>query len=277
MENHEVIIKGGLGKQLFCLFHAYKLSFQLNEKISLNLSNFSLSKRKDRPFILSSLYPNLFNDFKKSDSKFSNFLYVYCKIYEKMFEGPKKDRLPGDCPFMINYWPKRFIHSGYHQKINYSELEVRTLRLMKHKIKPLLSKNKSNLLGVHFRRGDYLFKQHSIHGIILEKYLLAEAKNMLKKDNFCGITIFSDSPNLVNYKKFESLHKNIIVDKGGDSIEVFKRMLNHKGLVASNSSFSLWAGLLGDIENFSIPYYWMKSIKSELIGLNKINRYKCKI
>ena len=100
---------------------------------------------------------------------------------------------------------------------------------------------------------------------------------MLKKGNFCGVTIFSDSPNLINFKKFESLHKNILVDQGGDSIEVFKRMLNHKGLVASNSSFSLWAGLLGDIKNFSIPYFWMKSIKSELIGLNKINRYNCKI
>ncbi len=277
MKKHEVIVKGGLGNQLFCLFYAYKLLLESNLKVSLNLSNYFFSERKDRSFFLETLYPALFNDFIKSDTILSKGIFIYSKIYEKIFISQKPNRLPGDNPFFINFWPKSFIHSGYHQKINYSELEVRTLRLMKHKFKPLLTKNKSNLLGIHIRRGDYLCKKHSFHGIIIEKYLLDEAKNMLLKDDFSGIRIFSDSPNLIDIKKFESLHENTLVDEGGDPIEVFKRMLNHKGLVASNSSFSLWAGLLGDMKNFSIPYFWMKSIKSELIGLNKIKRYNCKI
>ena len=74
---------------------------------------------------------------------------------------------------------------------------------------------------------------------------------------------------------FKKLHKNIIFDEGGQTIEVFKRMANHKGLIASNSSFSLWAGLLGDIENFSIPSYWMKNISSSILGLKNIKRYNC--
>ena len=52
-------------------------------------------------------------------------------------------------------------------------------------------------------------------------------------------------------------------------------MANHKGLIASNSTFSLWAGLLGEINNFSIPYYWMKDVKSTIIGLENISRYEC--
>lgn len=277
MQKHEVIIKGGLGNQLFCLFYAYKISLELNIKVSLNLSNYLFSKRKDRCFILESIYPSLFDDFIKSDNSLSKFLLIYSKIYEKIFVSPIPDRLPGDNPFFINYWPKRFIHSGYYQKINYSDLEKRSLDLMKNRIDPILMKNKSNFLAVHLRRGDYLSKNHSIHGIILEKYLFDEARRIINKNDFEGITIFTDSPNLIDYKEFYNLHQNILIDKGGDIREVFIRMLNHKGLIASNSSFSLWAGLLGDIKIFSIPYFWMKNIKSDLIGLDKINRFNCKI
>lgn len=277
MKKHEVIIKGGLGNQLFCLFYAYKLSLELNRKVSLNLSNYFFSKRKDRAFILESIYPTLFNDFIKSDNSLSQFLFIYSKIYEKIFVSPIPDRLPGDYPFILNYWPRRFIHSGYYQKINYSELENRSLNLMRNKIDTILKKKKSNFLAIHFRRGDYFSNNHSIHGIIMEKYLFAEAKKILDKNDFDGITIFSDSPNLIDYRKFKFLHKNILIDRGGDQVEVFKRMLNHKGLITSNSSFSLWAGLLGDIKIFSIPYFWMKNTKSDIIGLNKINRFNCKI
>ena len=277
MKKHEVIIKGGLGNQLFCLFHAYKLSLESNQKVSLNLSNYFFSERKDRSFFLETIYPTLFNDFKKSDTTLSKFLYLYSKIYEKIFISQEPDRLPGDNPFFINYWPKRFIHSGYYQKINYSVLEIRSLDLMKNKIDPIFKDKKSNFLALHLRRGDYLSRNHSIHGIILEKYLFNEARKIIDKNDFDGITIFSDSVNLVDFNKFNGLHKNIVIDKGGDTRDVFKRMLNHKGLIASNSSFSLWAGILGDIKIFSIPYYWMKKIKSDLIGLDKINRFNCKI
>ena len=127
------------------------------------------------------------------------------------------------------------------------------------------------------RRGDYLTKKHSIHGIINQKYFLEEARNQLSKDNYEGIKIFSDSPDLIEKSIFKEIHQNIIIDKGGEPIDVFIRMANHKGLIASNSSFSLWAGILGEIEHFSIPYYWMKNVKSSIIGLENIPRYKCEI
>jgi len=277
MKSHEVIVKGGLGNQLFCLFHAYKLFQESNVKVSLNLSNYFFSDRKDRSFFLETLYPTLFDDFIKSDTTLSKVFFLYSKIYEKICISQKPDRLPGDNPFIINFWPKKFIHSGYYQKIKNSDLDKRSLDFMKDRIDPSFKKKKSNSLAIHLRRGDYLNKNHSIHGIILEKYLLNEAKKILNENQFDGITIFSDSPNLIDCRKFESLHQNTVIDKGGDTRDVFKRMLNHKGLIASNSSFSLWAGLLGDIKIFSIPYYWMKDIKSDLIGLENINRFNCKI
>ena len=140
-----------------------------------------------------------------------------------------------------------------------------------------MNKNKNENLAIHLRRGDYLANRHSIHGIVKEKYIFEESKKLFMQYNFSGVTIFSDSPDLLNLNIFKDLDVNINIDQSKDTIEVFKRMANHKGLIASNSSFSLWAGILGDIEHFTIPYYWMKNTRSSIIGLDYIPRYFCEL
>ena len=34
-------------------------------------------------------------------------------------------------------------------------------------------------------------------------------------------------------------------------------------------------GAIEEINNFSIPYYWMKNVKSSLLGLEDVHRYEC--
>ena len=275
MNFHEVIIKGGLGNQIFCLFYAYKLSIKYEEKVCLNLTNYLFCSQKNRAFILDLLYPPLVNEFKISTNLISKILYFLTRFVEKFFIKENNNSIPGDNPFFINYWKKRYIHSGYFQKIDESELDNKCFALIKEKFIPYIKKRKYNYLAIHIRRGDYLSSKHSIHGVINEKYFLKEAMKLLSEDYYDGIKIFSDSPDLVEKDIFKNLHKNIVFDRGGDPIEVFKRMANHKGLIASNSSFSLWAGILGDIKNFSIPYYWMNNVKSSMLGLRYIKRYQC--
>ena len=276
MSSNEVIVKGGLGNQIFCLFFAYKILLS-KKKVTLNLANYSLFKRKDREFVLDNLFPLITKLFVLSKSNKSFLLFLSSKLIEKFFVKPKLDRLPGDKSFSLQYFPDFYLHSGYFQKITNSDLDQDTLDLFKKQIKPFLRENKSNFLAIHIRRGDYLNKKHKFHGTIAEKYLADESKKQLLKGNFDGIRIFSDTPELIDLNIFKSLHKNLLIDKGGDPIEVFKRMSNHKGLVASNSSFSLWAGILGNIKYFSIPYFWMKNVRSSIIGLDNIPRYKCHI
>jgi len=276
MSSNEVIVKGGLGNQIFCLFFAYKILLS-KKKVTLNLANYSLFKRKDREFVLDNLFPLITKLFVLSKSNKSFLLFLSSKLIEKFFVKPKLDRLPGDKSFSLQYFPDFYLHSGYFQKITNSDLDQDTLDLFKKQIKPFLRENKSNFLAIHIRRGDYLNKKHKFHGTIAEKYLADESKKQLLMGNFDGIRIFSDTPELIDLNIFKSLHKNLLIDKGGDPIEVFKRMSNHKGLVASNSSFSLWAGILGNIKYFSIPYFWMKNVRSSIIGLDNIPRYKCHI
>ena len=276
MSFNEVIIKGGLGNQLFCLLHAYKILLS-GEKVYLNLNNYSLSNRKDREFVLDKLFPKIFNVFEHSDSRTSYLRCIYAKFFEILFKDHRLGMLSAEKGFSINYWPNCFIHTGYFQKINKSDLEKASLNLLLANLKPYLKGLNSEFLAVHIRRGDYLFKKHSNHGLIAEKYIIEELQLQLSIESFEGITIFTDSPELIDINMFKNLHNNVVFDKGGNSVEVFKRMLNHKGLVASNSSFSLWAGILGDINRFSIPYFWMRGVKSTTLGLDHIRRYNCVI
>ena len=177
----------------------------------------------------------------------------------------------------LQYWPDSYIHTGYFQKITNSELDKKSLDLLKKDLNPFLGCNKSEFLAIHIRRGDYLKKKHSMHGLVSESSIFEESKRQISKYDFEGVTIFSDSPELIDIDIFKSLHQNIVIDKGGDTIDVFRRMTNHKGLVASNSSFSVWAGLLGNINYFSIPFFWMPDVESSILGLENIRRYNCDI
>ena len=275
MSEHEVIIRGGLGNQIFCLFHAYKLSIKYNTKVSLNLANYYFRKNKNRSFTLKALFPPLENEFRIESRFISIVLFILARFHEKFFLKPHNNYLPGDNPFFINYCLNKYIHSGYFQKISESELDKKCFNLIKKKIKPYIFHEKFNYLAIHIRRGDYLNKKHSMHGVINQKYFLEEAKKLISENYYDGIKIFSDSPELIDISMFKILHENIIFDEGGEPVDVFRRMANHKGLIASNSTFSLWAGILGDIKHFSIPYYWMKNTKSNILGLKNIKRYQC--
>tara|TARA_B100000131_G_scaffold320045_1_gene367230 strand:- start:644 stop:1474 length:831 start_codon:yes stop_codon:yes gene_type:complete len=276
MSFNEVIIKGGLGNQLFGLLFAYKILLS-KKKVHLNLKNYAFSKRKDRKFVLDKLFPEIFEIFENSDSYLSYLRFLYAKLFERFYRDNKLDGLSLEKEFSINYWPNCFIHTGYFQKISNSDLDMESLELLMSNLKPYLGEAKSQFLAAHIRRGDYLLKKHTMHGLIAEEYIIKELKHHLSRQSFEGITIFTDSPELVEINNYRNLHSNVVFDKGGNSVEVLKRMLNHKGLVASNSSFSLWAGLLGNIKYFSIPYFWMPNVKSSILGLNHIRRYTCEI
>jgi len=273
---NEVIIKGGLGNQLFCLLFAYKILLS-KKKVHLNLKNYSLFKRQDREFVLDKLFPEIFDIFGNNNSYLSYFRCLYAKIFESFLKDNKIGALSIEKAFSINYWPNCFIHTGYFQKISNSDLDLKSLEMLTSNLKPYLGGSKSQFIAAHIRRGDYLLEKHSIHGLIDEKYIIRELQFQLSKQSFEGLTIFTDSPELININKYRDLHSNVVLDEGGNSVEVFKRMLNHKGLVASNSSFSLWAGLLGNIKYFSIPFFWMPGVESTILGLENIRRYNCDI
>ena len=82
---HEVIIRGGLGNQLFCLLHSYKILIKYEADVYLNLSNYSFSRRKDRTFMINKLYPPLYDEFSISSKTYSKIIFLTSRILEKYF------------------------------------------------------------------------------------------------------------------------------------------------------------------------------------------------
>lgn len=275
MTQNEVIIRGGLGNQIFCLLQAYRLVLKGNNNIFLNESVYSYHKNQDRPFLLTDLYPDLLKDFVLLRRGRGYISYVFARIIEKYFITSKKNRIPGDKSFVINFLNIYKLYCGHFQKIDDNQLDQKAVNILITKIQKHLKEATINKLAIHIRRGDFCSSLNPNHGLIKEKYLFEEAKIMLSKTNFDGITIFSDSPEMIDIDIFKSLGFKVEIDNTIDTIVLFKKMLNHKGLIASNSTLSLWAGVIGQIKYFSLPKYWMKNVNSDLIGLSYVPRYKC--
>ena len=275
MTYNEVIIRGGLGNQIFCLLQAYRILLKGNNNIFLNKSVYGYHKRKDRPFLLTDLYPDLLKDFALLKRKRGYISYFFSRIIEKYFVHSKNNRIPGDKAFTINFFNIYKLYCGYFQKIENNQLDQKAINLLITKVQRHLKESTINKLAIHIRRGDFCSPLNPNHGLIKEKYLFEEAKIMLSKTDFDGITIFSDSPEMIDIDIFKSLHLKVEIDNTNDDIVLFKKMLNHKGLIASNSTLSLWAGVIGQIKYFSLPKYWMKNVNSDLIGLSYVPRYNC--
>jgi hypothetical protein len=260
---HELILFGGLGNQLFILFKAYRLSIiNPTDIILLNYSPISLSVRKDRPlaverFIVQDNIILVDNVFAKIRYKTISGLF---KLFNKFFLFDS---------FKLNLYKYNFTYS-YHQKFVEGDISEYIL----HILKPLFKSDRVNTLAIHIRRGDYLDKNHQLHGLVQMQQILKEVDYSLSNHMFDSITIYTDSPEQIEMKQFSHFEVPVFLDSGGDSIEVFRRMCNSTGIIGANSTFSLWAIILGNPKISSIPYQWNKKQTSYHLGLKNIRRYK---
>ena len=122
-----------------------------------------------------------------------------------------------------------------------------------------------------------MLSNHSSHGIVEENVLINEAKKVFCEINLEGITIFTDSPNLINVNKFKEITENVFIDRTNDPSRVLRKMSLHNAIIASNSIFSIWAGIIGGPKIFRIPSEWTKNESSYKLGLEWIERYEVKL
>lgn len=272
----ELILQGGLGNQLFILLQAYRLSSP-KLRIVLNTSEFARRGRVDRPLLLPGLLPGIDQEFPFADGIMSKVRYVGIKLLVRLSKTSSDDpsHLPGDAWVSASFAPNIRTSYGYFQKIGDGRQDEELLGKLRDRYRASDPDPGNDRLALHLRRGDYMLAQHQMHGLVPVSAILAEARYALAELNFSGITVFTDSPELPEIEAFGSLGVPLEVDRGGSPIAVFKRLAAHKGIVASNSSFSLWGGLLSESRFFSIPSQWMPNVASYRLGLPGIRRYEC--
>ena len=220
-----------------------------------------MSSRKDRSLQIEQFI--LRDNIILINNRTAKFRYI---VIAAIFKFTNKILLAGS--LNINCYFYRISYS-YHQKFikdNVSEYVLQILR-------PLFLSGKNNTLAIHIRRGDYLYKDHHIHGLVQVEAIINEVYYSLSKHRFDSLTIFTDSPEQIHLEQFSRFGIPVFLDPGGDSIEVFRRMCNANGIIGANSTFSFWAIIIGDPIICSIPFQWNKMQTSYHLGLPNLRRY----
>jgi hypothetical protein len=121
---------------------------------------------------------------------------------------------------------------------------------------------------VHVRRGDYLIEPHkSFHGVLGIDYY-ERAFNEIYKHTACPqFFIFSDDPAWV--REHFAGENVTVVERGHEAEDIYQGSLCRHAIIA-NSSFSWWAGWLGDGKLNRVviaPEKWFDQAKEDYSGI----------
>ena len=254
MKKKIFFMQGGLGNQICILSKAYE-EFYKGCNIIIDLSSYQFNPH--RKFQLQK-YFKLIN-FKIREGNFISYLFF--RITNKLMEILNRSE--------VNlYFFNLILYFGYFQE----NIDLRIDNLIKNFKFNDLKRHSS--LCIHLRRGDYeINKFRKFHGIVsLQDVLkcMSDHKEFIKS-NFSKITLITEGKNINFPKNFEGIDINLF--QGSDH-DAFLLMISAKGLIASNSSFSLLAGLLKKKDFFLIPDQWFVNKDSKFLG-KSFNRYLC--
>lgn len=260
-----LLIKGGLGNQLFQFGAAFSLAKKINAKVlvdDLLLQNFNdESKVAKRPNELTSFHSDL--KFLKREKNLLNDLVRKASNLECYFG----DRYPGllsklgmfSNEYKIN--PEIFNEINSSVKINsycnrpdffnnHRDELVKTISNLKFKSSWFVEIQneiiRAKPLGIHVRLGDYK-NLKNIYGTPDLNYIISAKKLIENLNGLRPIWLFSDEPELAqaiigNKIKFDHIVNN---DKSSQAIEHLLALSTCESIICSNSTFSWWAGYIG--------------------------------
>lgn len=250
-------LEGGLGNQCAILAYTIKEKAQIkSSRISTCKYKTALEKRNyelDEYFYLYKIPTTISS--KKADILY----YVILRILYKLKLIKKNS---------VRYFGTEYV-TGYFQEDMISSVEGLRPYL---RLKPL----KSKMLSIHVRRGDYIEEKHSNHGLVDVSCIKDIAIKVAKQEDLKILNIISEDPSVFKDFQVDPRFANFeIIDfTTCNQKAAFQVMLNSSHTIASNSTFSLVAGILSDGDLW-IPDAWTKNTDSKFLG-KKVMRYKAK-
>lgn len=274
-------IKGGLGNQMFKLAAAYKVSKILNKKLLIDLNWYKHQeynpKLNFREYELD-FFTNIasFSKFKFEEltalEKYTHLKYKYLKKSESILNDYNYTK-----NLSFNFNKIRFING------NFEDLQfLPDKKIIKHLFQFSNRKNYAyekilketiddNSVAIHIRLGDYI-NYPSIYNILDVSYYTNSLDIARSKIGKIKVSLFSDDPNsaikfLEGKIQIDFIHRYDGALKAPEALEL---MSNHRAIIASNSTFSWWAGYLGYLNKtcqlITIPsnYYSNLEIQNNL-------------
>ena len=249
------VLKGGLGNQLFQFGAALRLA-----KGDISLIRFAFNDDRVNSHRLAELYENELLPSLISDEE---ILKLQKDVTSLIFINDSCGEF-NDCPLLDEKLDddKDYLFDGYFQSGRNLIALKEYFRRSNTKIKGQESSNIKSLSKViaHYRLGDYARPDVQAKiGILNVGYLDSLISSHIA--NGKTVDIFTDDPFLkARYPNIAKL--NIFI--GGNDIEVFHAFLNAEILITANSTFSLCAGLLSEVNKLIYrPALWTRNILTD--------------
>ncbi len=243
------VLNGGLGNQLFILAAGMLAARQKDSMLGLDVSAF-FGTRNIRKLRLSavplprgvSLLPK---KLVRGNYYGRNILALGARVLRSMLSSKLR-------PF--NTWAK-WPAVGYFQDLDFPDetlLEILGY-LEQYPLRPEASRFlASEVRGsycIHIRLGDYLAEQNlKFHGLPSSDYYISAMNLIRTQDPSSRFLIFTDSPDLVNEEILAQPNVRLSIN-GLNDFESLRMLLESRGLIMSNSSFSWWGGRLGRVRD----------------------------
>lgn len=285
-EKLRLVLKGGLGNQLFQYFAGEELSRFYRRKLIVDVSWFERNIHKngllDKRNYLLGQYKfgktlQITSEFSWKNSpkmeriirKLPKHVGNFAGFYEEMSKD-EKDYLFRDEITTFGHWvmtpilpkkeilKKKLVEGIANPSHGYMSLRESLL--------------KKKVIAIHHRLGDYKNFGH-YYGVIDENYFSNAIKRIEEIAKFKNheVWLFSDEPKLSSSllsKRFEI--SKVISDRYEiNESETIALISQAAGIVCSNSTFSWWAAFLSDESTSSVvfPEYYMNDILTRNTGL----------
>ena len=264
----EIELIGGLGNQLFCYFAGLYISKHTNSEVQFihNLLPEKHSQFDSRIGDLNLPIKTRTNVPKNSILRFCIRILdslTYRVPVIKLFRDKNKyyeKRIGKDqeVEAIIQNLKKngeRLLLKGHFQDISYYYgLNFSEQRVLLHPVNPsqkfqkaIKSKELSSLTILHIRRGDFNQFASEI-GLLTEEYYKAAIEKLLSYDSNLNIVTISDDMNEAKKifpRQFNSLNRFNDNDLFSENpAELLLTMTYARNFILSNSTFSLWSGIL---------------------------------
>ncbi len=220
-------LQGGLGNQMFQIAAAVSLAKDNNTEAIFDTDNHDLPKqgRKCEKY-LNSIFRNI---------KFSKRLGIVRAYHERSFGYEEIPYVPNTCLMGYFQSEKYFIHNQQLIRDLFS-IDVVSKEIINEKYSEILNKNP---VGVHVRRGDYLFSDG--HHPLCTKEYYEKAFSTFPEDT--TYLFVSDD---IGWCKQNFIGKNFhFVSGNEDYVDLFLMSKCRHDIIA-NSSFSWWAAWLNE-------------------------------